>query len=443
VETGTGASHFIYGYYLNPQFKIYFEEMVRAFAKKLRIDLAATRQATIVCVRADTGATGDESAYENPTLIPAQYQISAQDWEDYRVWVFEIFRQAFHTGPGPIFPILYKSVSPEDNPQAWTWIIQNMPNGFGAKYEGLIRAHHLTFSESVPRQYKPVAVDSNYTFFSRTEMDQTWTKPYYQLNVELGMYWMAAETLNAGLGIWDWTGTCLEGAVANGFRWVADFFNTWAAELDPTSARGGFCIFLEGLDSMDTVKFPDNFAGTGSASKTNTARYTAICNAYSAQGAQMDDLAGAVMLQVAQRDKLKGFNDAGWGIHPGNYDRFLTQIDPSGTSLGLWRINGTLTNTSHPFNRFARRFDYASGRNAMYFDLYNRLSLTPGQTIMISVTYLDIGIGQFGISYDAGASNSQKRALTVTKTNTLTWKTASVNVSDWVFGNNGPSGSDI
>jgi hypothetical protein len=157
----------------------------------------------------------------------------------------------------------------------------------------------------------------------------------------------------------------------------------------------------------------------------------------------MDDMASALMLQVAQRAQMKGFNDAGWGIHPGNYERFLTQIDPNGTSLGLWRINRTLTNTSHPFNRFARRFDSASGRNTMYFDLYDRLSLTVGQTITISVTYFDIGTGQFGISYDAGPNNSQKRAMTVTKTNTLAWKTASVNVSDWVFGNNGPSGSDV
>jgi hypothetical protein len=153
--------------------------MIRAFAKKLRMDLAAARQAAIVCVRADTGATGDESPYENPSLIPEKYQITPEDWEEYRIWVFEIFRQAFHTGPGPLFPILYKSVSLEDNPLAWSWILQNMPNGFGAKYEGLIRGHHLTFSESVPRQYKPIAVDSNYTFFSRTEMDQTWTKPFF------------------------------------------------------------------------------------------------------------------------------------------------------------------------------------------------------------------------------------------------------------------------
>jgi hypothetical protein len=42
-EVGQGASPYTYGYYLDPQFKIYFTEMVQAFAKRLRIDLAPTR----------------------------------------------------------------------------------------------------------------------------------------------------------------------------------------------------------------------------------------------------------------------------------------------------------------------------------------------------------------------------------------------------------------
>ncbi len=192
--------------------------MVQAFAKRLRIDLAPSRQAMIACVRVDTGSTGDEQAYENPTLIPAQYQISNTDWENFHVWVFDTYYQAFQTSPGPIFKHLYKFVSPEDQPITWPWLVQNLPNGFGAKYEGLVRGHHLTFSESVPRQFKPMAVDSTMYFFSRTEMNQTWLKPFFQLNVILNMYWMAAETLNAGLPIWDWSGSCLESAVSLGFK---------------------------------------------------------------------------------------------------------------------------------------------------------------------------------------------------------------------------------
>jgi hypothetical protein len=44
--------------------------------------------------------------------------------------------------------------------------------------------------------------------------------------------------------------------------------------------------------------------------------------------------------------------------------------------------------------------------------------------------------------YDA-VGNNQKTAFTVTKTNTNTWKTASVVVTDWAFGNSGPSGADL
>jgi hypothetical protein len=58
------------------------------------------------------------------------------------------------------------------------------------------------------------------------------------------------------------------------------------------------------------------------------------------------------------------------------------------------------------------------------------------------VDYLDRGTGQFAMRYDA-VGNSQKTAFMVTKTNTNTWKTAAVVVTDWAFGNRGPNGSDL
>ena len=70
------------------------------------------------------------------------------------------------------------------------------------------------------------------------------------------MYWCVIEQLNAGLTVWDWSGSLLEGAVANDIVFAAELFNTWAAELDPSTARGGFSIFHEELDSSNTNKFP-------------------------------------------------------------------------------------------------------------------------------------------------------------------------------------------
>ena len=78
----------------------------------------------------------------------------------------------------------------------------------------------------------------------------------------------------------------------------------------------------------------------------------------------------------------------------------------------------------------------------MYFDINDNLLPSVGQRVRLSVDYLDRGTGQFAMRYDA-VGNSQKTAFTVTKANTNTWKTASVVVTDWAFGNRGPNGCDL
>lgn len=435
-----------YGYPRDPEYKLYLGEMVAALGKHLREEIPTQLRDTVALVRVDTGATGDEDPYDAADVpyVPQQYSIAnnGREWRDFRLWLFGVYDQAFQHGNGPTVPLIFQDIETPAFQTEQDWVRANVTAGFGAKYGGQVRGHHLSESENVPDSFKSMAVDSSLKFFSVNEMDQTWQKPYFQLNLPLSFYWAAAEQLNAGLGIWDWSGSALEGAAANGFEFAAGFFNTWAAELDPATARGGFSIFHEGLDSSDTSKFPETAAWGGNAGSNNTARYTAICAAYAKQGAQMDDLNAATWGQVAQRSGQAGFNDAGWKIWSGNYERFITQLNPGGTSLGLWRVRGPLTTSSHPFDRFARRFDSATGKNTMSFDVNDKLTPTPGQSIRLSVTYLDSGTGQFAMKYDA-VGNSQKTAFTVTKSNTNTWKTQSVVVTDWAFGNHGPNGADV
>ena len=433
---------YTYGYYLDPEFKIYFEEMVRALGKHLREEVPAHLANIVSFVRVDTGATGDEEPYEGSDVssVPAQYQISEEEWRNYRLWVFSVYDQAFQHGTGSQIPLIFQNIEAPVYQTELEWVMANVSSAFGAKYGGQVRGHHLSESRNVPDSFKAFSVDTSFIFFSANEMDQTWKNPYFQLNLKLGMYWCAVEQLNAGMGIWDWSGSVLEDAATNDIVSTAHFFNTWAAELDPSTARGGFCIFHEGLASEDTIKFPTATYGSP-ATKANTARYTAICAAYASQGAKMDDLNAATLGQVAQRKVQAGFNDAGWEIWPGNYERFITQISPDSTSKGLWRVNGNLTANSHPYDRFARGFDSATSRNTMYFDINDNLLQTVGQPVRLSVDYLDRGTGQFRMRYQA--VGSIKTAFTVTKTNSNTWKTASVTVTDWAFGNSGPNGADL
>ena len=434
---------YTYAFYLDPVYQGLFAEMVQALAHHLRQELSPSLRARIAFVRCDTGATGDEGPYEEPSQVPKDYQISDAQWQQFRLWAFEVYRHAFQDGPGPVMPLLFQDIEQTAYPVEWALVNKTVTGGFGAKYGGMVRGHHLTGSQQVAQAFKDAAIGSATTsMFSRNEMDQTWSKPFFQLSVGLNMYWTAVEQLHAGLSVWDVTKSCLEQTTQANLAPTFEFFNQWAADTHPASAGGGFCIFHEGLDSADVAKFPVDKFGGGAATINNKPRYTAICKAYQAQGAQMDDLSAATKGQVAQRDSQSGFNDAGWQIVPGNYERFIAQIEPDATSKALWRVNGPLTKASHPYDRFARRFDHASGRDTMYFNVDDQLLPTPGQKLQLAIDYLDQGSGQFALQYDA-VGNPQKTALTVTKTGSGLWKRQTVEVTDWACGNNGPKGADL
>ena len=165
------VSGYTYGYYLNTNYQTYFQEMVQALAYHVRQEVASNLQARIAFVRCDTGSTGDEAPYENPQYIPAQYQISDPDWRTFRLWAFEVYRHAFQDGTnGPVIPLLFQDIEKTANPVEWSWVTNNVLGGFGAKYGGLVRGHHLTKSQDVTDAYREYSVDSNFKMFSRNSV---------------------------------------------------------------------------------------------------------------------------------------------------------------------------------------------------------------------------------------------------------------------------------
>jgi hypothetical protein len=63
--------------------------------------------------------------------------------------------------------------------------------------------------------------------------------------------------------------------------------------------------------------------------------------------------------------KRQDYNDVGWGIHDGNYERFLTQIDPGETSTGWWHVGPEQS----VYSRFARSINHSIGNHGLFFDL--------------------------------------------------------------------------
>jgi hypothetical protein len=127
----------------------------------------------------------------------------------------------------------------------------------------------------------------------------------------------------------------------------------------------------------------------------------------------MDDPEKALGSGMMNR-KASGPNDVGWGIVPGNYGRFVTQIDPGSGDVGRWNIDDTV------FGRFGRAFEHATGKRALRFKLHEAF---PAKSAIVRVTYLDRGKGSWALVV------GNQQTLNVENGNSGSWKVAELALS--------------
>ena len=431
-----------YPYYLDTDYKTYYFNMIASFGNFLRSQPANLFN-HIAYIQVKTGCTGDEVAYKGAPLN-ASYIISDNQWLTFRLEVFEKFRQTFNTGNSNTqIGLLFNNIDPVDEPLEWQWVSNNITYGFGIKGGAYARGHHLTDELDFKTTWTPYLVNPpGLHLFSAAEMDQTWTKPLYQINVPLGFYWGALSGLNTGLSVWLVTQSALQEAQARpALHNVFRLFNKYAKQVYPSTAAAAYSIFHEGLNAQNTIKFPENIYGA--ANKQNQARYIAICNAYASRGAQMDDVYSATQGQVYQRDQQTGYNDAGWNIEEGNYERWITQINPDLTSIGLFRVRGVINSSSSIYDRFARSFENSSGKNTMYFKFNSDVfSLSDPDSLTFKITWLDKNLNStWALKYYH--SSGLQTAINITGTGDNQWKTTNVTVHNPIITQNGVLGADF
>ena len=431
-----------YPYYLDTNYKSYYFNMIESFGNFLRSQPANLFN-HIAYIQVKTGCTGDEVAYKG-TPLNATYTISENQWRTFRLEVFEKFRLTFNTGNSNTqIGLLFNNIDPVDEPLEWQWVSNNITYGFGIKGGAYARGHHLTDELDFKTTWTPYLVNPlGLHLFSAAEMDQTWTKPLYQINVPLGFYWGALSGLNTGLSVWLVTQSALQEAQARpALHNVFKLFNKYAQQVYPSTAAAAYSIFHEGLNAQNTVKFPENIFGA--ANKQNQARYIAICNAYTSRGAQMDDVYSATQGQVYQRDQQTGYNDAGWNIEEGNYERWITQINPDETSIGLFRVRGVINASSSIYDRFARSFENSTGKNTMYFKFNAEVfSLSDPDSLTFKITWLDKNLNStWALKYYN--SIGLQTAINITGTGDNQWKTTNVTIHNPVITQNGVLGADF
>ena len=431
-----------YPYYLDNDYKTYYFNMIENFGDFLR-SLPTNLFNHIAYIQVKTGCTGDEVAYKGIPLN-SSYSISGNEWRAFRLEVFEKFRITFNTGnTSTQIGLLFNNIDPVDEPSEWQWVSNNITYGFGTKGGAYARGHHLNDELDFKTTWTPYLINTKgLHLFSAAEMDQTWTKPLYQINVPLGFYWGALSGLNTGLSVWLVTQSALQEAQSKPeLHDVFKIFNKYSKQVYPSTADAAYSIFHEGLNSQNTIKFPENIYGQ--ANKQNQSRYIAICNAFASRGAQMDDVYSATQGQVYQRDNQTGYNDAGWKIEEGNYERWITQINPDLTSIGLFRVRGAINSSSSMYDRFARSFENSSGKNTMYFKFDSDVFiLSDPDRLTFKITWLDKNQNStWALKYYN--SSGLQTALTITGIGDNQWKTTDVTIHNPIINQNGILCSDF
>jgi hypothetical protein len=147
--------------------------------------------------------------------------------------------------------------------------------------------------------------------------------------------------------------------------------------------------------------------------------------------------------QVFQREDQNFYNDAGWEIAEGNIERFMTQINPDATSIGLFRVRGPITATSSKYDRFARSFENSSSKNIMYFKFDTEVFTNPNPTsLTFKIIWLDKTAGSTW-AFRYKSVSGPKNAVQVTGTGSNTWKEVNFTLTDAVIDRTGVNGSDF
>jgi hypothetical protein len=336
-------------------------------------------------------------------------------------------------------------VDPEKNLKEYDWIMNTIDPtiGFGIKGGAYNRGHHLTNEKSYKEKwYKYLVNPKGLKLFSASEMDQSWQKGYFFLNPEIGFYWAVLSGLNVGLSTTNLSKSAVKYAVEHDeIRQIYKMYNKYAQQIYPQTAQFAYSVFHEGLNAANTTKYPE--VTFGKASEKNSERYSKICAAYASRGAKIDDVKSISLGQVAQRDNQSGYNDVGWDIQEGNYERFITQVNADENSIGLFRVRGILNDQSSKYDRFARSFENATGKNSMFFRFDDEMFVN-GQpkNLKFTITWLDKNAGStWALKYSNG--QKVKAAIEVKGLGDNKWKTVKVDVTDMLLGHQGKFQSDF
>ncbi|MCX7011615.1 MAG: hypothetical protein NTW86_03445 [Candidatus Sumerlaeota bacterium] len=442
ITDATNKKNSVHPYYIDPHYKPLLSRLIRATAQHIAAYPPEIRS-RIIGVQCPTGKSGDPQPY-NGEPLDKKYDLPShgKEWIDWTLGMFPVYRDAYKDMQPPLF-LLFKGPNPDSN----DWLMKNIPDSW-RKPHAVAQGYSFNNEMEYVNELYPLTREERNGVLIRTrgELDNTELrgKNWFNAAPVWNVYWSGLWVLTYGLDIWNQLPGVLED---DRFAPTFEFVSRYAGYKSPADSPGAWVALRDGLDAMDKERFPEDRFGPVNArgdSKlcTNEERYKKIAEANAPYGAALDDLAHLTTAGLNVRRELKGLNDVGSNLWPGNYGMFLTQDDPNGTSRGHWRV-GPL---DQPFGRYARGFRHAEGKDAMRFRIddgfFGEGPLGGKSAVKVRVVYFDQGHGRWALVYDA-VDNPQKTAGEVEKTDSGRWREKIVSIADGNFGHRCPHGADL
>lgn len=418
-------------HYLDEDYIRYYHRLLTKFGNFVK-SLPQGQRDRILYIQSAEGSTGDGGGYKGDPL-DSRYNINAEEWGVFRIKAWEVMKDALTDKNGEmVVPLLVNYDSNRED--QYKWVLENL-QAIGLKNGMFSHGYHISDTKtriSNWRQFTQDVQAAGKEFFSRGEQDAEYkTYGWSTQNISQGLYWSAIFATHCGLDMWNvpW-----EASAGYEHQDAMNFFNKYAGHHEVSTSPAAFCALRKGLDASDTNVYPES--QYGEAQKKNIDRYLKIADAFSEYGAFQGDPPKAIGGGMVNR-KRQDYNDVGWGIDDGNYQRFLSQIDPESTSVGWWHKGPEKS----VYSRFARSTDVKNGKKAFYFDLDDGFLAKQG-SVEVRVVWLDEGKAEWKLCYNA-IGNPEKSAFVVKNANSGKWKEKTFPLRDFKPGNKGPSGSDL
>lgn len=398
--------------YTDPDYKTYWYAMINAVIAHIGT-LSQSIRSKVIIFQSAEGTTGDIGPYKGTPQNGYTLDPQGLTWRTIRTdaWLNTNTQlNIYNNQPGNKLHLLVNVGNESvDYNYYFTWFGQqtgtivnawkksgNPGHGYQLNNEATAKASYDPFINTIQSGYACNTTKQR----SRSELSDETSAGWFTENPKWNYYWMALGCLHYGLDIWMLPTSDLQ----NTNSWAGlTFYKKYAGAKDANCSTGAFCALRDGLNANDFTRFPI----TGSPSfpngtlNNNISRCTSIAASFSpakGYGAEQKDPAAAQGNAINQRSAT-ALNDVGWDIFPGNYEKFITQLNqPAGLYKGGYWKQG---DNSQECGRFAKGFDNKNGNsiNDLYFDIDNNLfsgvdAGSQTHDIYLYITYLYQGANQ-------------------------------------------------